>query len=62
MYDNANAGLEIFAGCANLTLECRKLGLPMLDPVDVKYGPCWDILDPAVFQFLVLLQRSGKVS
>ena len=31
-------GLEVFAGSARLTRACRKLGINMLDPVDILWG------------------------
>ena len=37
------AGLEVFAGCAHLTAAFREQGFPMLDPIDILYGPHSDI-------------------
>ena len=36
-------GIELFAGSARLTTTCRWMGLHMLDPWDLLYGPASDI-------------------
>ena len=51
------SGIELFAGAGIITKAMREAGFEMEDPVDIKNGPDYDLLDSKVFddvvQFLV---------
>ena len=38
-------GIELFAGVGRITKAFRSLGLPVLDPWDIIYGPSFDIFN-----------------